>query len=143
MVTYDLDGLRDLKITEENAVVVSKIIYDRYKHSNGIDVFKGGRYSYFYYSPCTNYVNTEIYAKLQSTPWVLTNENKLDVPKNIPTSSLNTEVLFFSRLIAKKWRLGLFFVSSGLMFKNHSDFSQQDLVTVPGLILHGCVSSVL
>lgn len=98
LVTYDLDGLRDLKITEENAVVVSKIIYDRYKHSNGIDVFKGGRYSYFYYSPCTNYVDTEIYAKLQSTPWVLTNENKLDIPKNIPTSSLNTEVLFLEEL---------------------------------------------
>lgn len=98
LVTYDLDGLRDLQITEDNAVIVAKIIYDRYKHSNGIDVFKGGRYSYFYYSPCTNYVDTEIYTKLQSTPWVLTNENKLDIPKNIPASSLSAEVVFLEEL---------------------------------------------
>lgn len=56
-------------------------------------------------------------------------------------SKLTQKSFFFSRLIAKKWRLGFFFMSSGLMLKNHSDFSQQDLVTVPGLILHGCVSS--
>ena len=56
---------------------------------------------------------------------------------------LTQKSFFFSGLIAKKWRLGLFSMSSGLMFKNHSDFSQQDLVTVPGLILHGCVPSIL
>ncbi len=98
LVTYDLDGLRDLNITEDNAVIVSKIIYDRFKHNDDIDIFKGGRYNYFYYSPCTNWVTTEIYNKLQSTPWVLTNKNTLDIPKNMPTSDLNKEVFFLEEL---------------------------------------------
>lgn len=52
----------------------------------------------------------------------------------------NTEVLFFSRPVEKKWRFALFFMYSGLMFKNCNDFSQQNAVRIPGLILRGCDS---
>lgn len=48
---------------------------------------------------------------------------------------------FSSRLVEKQWRPALFLMYSRLMFKDWNDFSQQNLVRIPGLILHGCDSS--
>lgn len=48
---------------------------------------------------------------------------------------------FPARLAEKKWKLALFLMCSRLMVKDWNHFSQQNLVKIPELILHGCESS--
>lgn len=55
--------------------------------------------------------------------------------------SKQTLSVFSFRLVEKKWRLALLFMYSRLVFKDRNDFSQQNLVKIPGLILHGYDSS--
>ena len=97
-ITYDLDGLQDLHITEDNAAIVANIIYERYKNNDGIDIFKSAKYSFFYYTAKESVHYTEIYNKLQSVAWVLTNDGTLAIPKNISVRNLDESVAFLSEL---------------------------------------------
>lgn len=65
----------------------------------------------------------------------------LTTEEHIAIESKQTIKSFPSRLVEKKWRLALFFMHSRMMLKDCNNFSSQNLVKIPELILHGCASS--